>query len=62
MSQAALLQLIAAALLLAAGILNLLRAGRMGDEGTRRNWRTRGWLFIAAGALFLILALGFADA
>ena len=52
------LQFLAAALLMLAGFLNLMRAGRIEDETKRKNSRTSGWLFIFAGALFLILALG----
>jgi len=58
MTTAQTLQLLAAALLILAGVLNLGRARRHEGETPRKNARTSGWLFIFAGALFLILALG----
>ena len=61
MNRPELFQLIAGALLLAAGFLNLLRAPGIGNERVRKNWRTRGVLFLFAGVLFLVLALGFAE-
>lgn len=59
MNAGALIQLAAAALLIATGLMNLFRAPRAEDETGRRNSRLSGWLFLAAGGLFLILALGF---
>lgn len=62
MNTTATLQLLAAALLILAGILNLGRAGRHEEEIRRKNARTSGWLMLFAGALFLVLAIGFAQA
>ncbi|MFC7535941.1 hypothetical protein ACFQPG_01005 [Sphingomonas sp. GCM10030256] len=61
MTTAQTLQLLAAALLILAAILNLGRARRHEDALKAKNARTSGWLFLAAGALFLVLALGFRE-
>ena len=58
MTTAQTLQLLAAALLILSGILNLGRARRHVEETKRKNARLSGFLFLFAGALFLILALG----
>ena len=55
------LQLLAAALLISAGILNLGRARRHEEPTKQKNARLSGLLFILAGALFLVLALGFSE-
>ena len=55
------LQLLAAALLILAGVLNLSRARRHDDPVKQKNARLSGWLFLFAGALFLVLALGFRE-
>lgn len=58
MTTAQTLQLLAAALLIVSGILNLGRARRHEDVTKQKNARLSGWLLLFAGALFLILALG----
>jgi hypothetical protein len=55
------LQLLAAALLILSGVLNLGRARRHADPTRQKNARLSGWLFLFAGALFLVLALGFRE-
>jgi sulfite exporter TauE/SafE len=55
------LQVLAAALLIAAGFLNLARARRHAEPIKQKNARLAGWLFLSAGALFLVLALGFRE-
>ena len=55
------LQYLAAALLILSGILNLGRARRHEDQTKRKNAQTSGWLFLLAGALFLVLALGITE-
>jgi hypothetical protein len=52
------LQLLAAALLILSGVLNFGRGRRHADPLKAKNARTSGWLFLFAGALFLVLALG----
>jgi sulfite exporter TauE/SafE len=61
MTAAQTLQLLAAALLILTGILNLGRARRHAEPTKRKNARLSGWLFLFAGALFLVLALGFRE-
>ena len=58
MTPAQSLQLLTAALFILAGFLNFGRARRHEDALKQKNARTSGWLFLFAGALFLILALG----
>ena len=58
MTTAQTLQLLAAALLIVSGVLNLVRARRHDDPTRQKNARTSGWLLLFAGALFLVLALG----
>ena len=65
------LQLLAAALLILSGIAQLIRAAqaedplvrdnRIEDPLRRQHARLSGWLFLFAGALFLVLALGFRE-
>jgi hypothetical protein len=55
------LQLLTAALLFLVGVLNLARARRHADPTKQKNARLAGWLFLFAGALFLVLALGFRE-
>ncbi|URD60432.1 hypothetical protein M8312_11660 [Sphingomonas sp. KRR8] len=52
---------VAAALLLLAGVLLLAIPGNSADPLKRRNRRTGGVLFLAAGAVFAALAGGLLD-
>jgi hypothetical protein len=55
------LQFLTAALLFLVGFLNFGRARRHTDALKAKNARLLGWLFLFAGALFLVLALGFRE-
>ena len=56
MTAAARLQWLAAALLALAGVLQFVRARRLGDPLKAKNSRTSGALFLFSGAVFAALA------